>query len=158
MDRCSKPRQVRLLHRASSGGKVTVIYSAESQSPQKTRPTLLPLLVVLFVVSYAIVALTMVEQGRTIEAQRSLLRELLKDSTQLAAMKGKLAQENAARTSGKPAAEPRKDAQPANPGSARPKSPAGEARGPGKPTRNMKQAPAKPASDLQDVRRSTREI
>jgi hypothetical protein len=137
---------------------VTVIYSAQNETPQKTRPTLLPLLVVLFVVSYAILTLTMVEQGRTIEAQRSLLRELLKDSTQLAVLKGKLAREDSARKSGKPAEQPRKDANPGNSGSARPKSPAGDARRPGQSARTTKQAPQRPAADLQDVRRSTREI
>jgi hypothetical protein len=141
------------------GGTVTVIYSAPSETPQKKPPSLLPLLVVLFLVSYAILTLLVVEQGRTIESQRTLLRDLLKDSTQLAALKGKLAREDAARKSGKPAAvQPRKDANPGNSGSARPKFPAGDARLPGKSARTTRQAPRKPAADLQDVRRFTREI
>jgi hypothetical protein len=137
---------------------VTVIYSAQNETPHQSRPALLPLLVVLFVVSYSILTLLVVEQGRTIEAQRSLLREMLKDSTQLAALKGKLAREDSQRTSGKAAAQPPKDANPGNSGSAQPKVPAGEARRPGKSARTMKQVPEKPAADLQDVRRSTRKI
>jgi len=34
------------------------------------------------------------EQGQTIEAQRGLIREMLKDSTQLAALKDKLARDD----------------------------------------------------------------
>jgi hypothetical protein len=137
---------------------VTVIYTAQNETPHKSRPALLPLLLVLFVVSYSILTLLVVEQGRTIEAQRSLLRETLKDSTQLSAIKNKLAREDSGRTSGKPAAQPRKDADPGNSESARPKAPAGEAPRPGKSTRTLKQLPQRPAADLQDVRRSTREI
>ena len=140
------------------GGTVTVIYSAQNETPHSSRPALLPLLLVLFVVSYSILTLLVVEQGRTIEAQRTLLREMLKDSTQLSAIKSKLAREDSQRTSGKPAAQPRKDADPGNSGSAQPKVPAGEARRPGKSARTMKQAPERPAADLEDVRRSTREL
>ena len=53
----------------------------------KPRNTLLPLLVVLFLVSYGLLALLVVEQGRTIDSQRFLIRELFKDSSQLTAMK-----------------------------------------------------------------------
>lgn len=140
------------------GGTVTVIYSAQNETPRKSRPALLPLLLILFVVSYSILTMLVVEQGRTIEAQRSLLREMLKDSTQLSAIKSKLAREESGRTPGKPAAQPRKDADPGNSGSARPKVPAGEARRPGKSAHTMKQVPERPAADLQDVRRSTREL
>jgi hypothetical protein len=148
------------VHAASGelGGIVTVIYSAQCETPQKTRLTLLPLLVVLFIISYAILTLLVVEQGRTIESQRTLLRDLLKDSTQLAALKGKMAREEAARTSGKPVAQPQKGVKPGNSESAKPKSPAGETRRPRQSARTTKQAPEKPAADLQDVRRSTREI
>jgi hypothetical protein len=142
---------------AELGGTLTVIYSAQSETPQKTPLTLLPLLVVLFVISYAILTLLVVEQGRTIESQRTLLRDLLKDSTQLAALKGKVAREEAARTSGKPV-EPQKGIKPGNSESAKPKSSGGDARRPRQSARTTKQAPERPAADLQDVRRSTREI
>ena len=50
----------------------------------------LPLLVVLFLISYGLMTMLIVEQGRTIESQRALIRELFRDNTEL----------NAARTKG----------------------------------------------------------
>src|ERR1700739_3253553 len=61
-------------------------------APAKKR-TLLPLLTVLFVISYALMTMLIVEQGQTIESQRSLIRELLRDSTELSAAKMKPQQE-----------------------------------------------------------------
>jgi hypothetical protein len=137
---------------------VTLIYSAPSTAPQKTRASLLPLLIILFIASYGILTTLVVEQGRTIEAQRSLLREMLKDSTQLADLKGKLARADSEHSQGKPAAPaPRKEKEKAsgNIGNAVPKTPSNEVRRPGKSARTSKQIPEKPAEDLQDVRRST---
>jgi hypothetical protein len=51
--------------------------------------SLLPLLTVLFLFSYGLMTLLIVEQGSTIQSQRALIRELLSDSMQLSAMKGK---------------------------------------------------------------------
>jgi hypothetical protein len=139
---------------------LTVIYTAQSATPQtKTRVALLPLLVVLFLVSYGILTLLVVEQGRTIEAQRSLLREMLKDSTQLATLKSKLAREDSAQSHDKLATPTeQKEAVSGNPQSIAPKVPGKEAKRPGKSARIMKEIPEKPAADLQDVRRSTRVI
>jgi hypothetical protein len=139
---------------------LTVIYSAQNETPAKKTPgALLPLLVVLFLISYGILTLLVVEQGRTIEAQRSLLREMLKDSTQLAALKGKLARDDSARSQDKPAAQteqkPAASGKSENPA---PKTPSKEARRTGKSARTMKEIPEAPAADLQDVRRSTRVI
>jgi hypothetical protein len=149
------------------GGNVSVIYSAQFEPTQKTRSTLLPFLVILFIVSYAVLAMLVVEQGRTIDAQRGLLREMLKDSTQLAQLKGKMARESAEHAAAaavpesKPAAEAPKQKQstPA-PNAAVPQHKrAPEMKRDDKSTRNtMKQIPEKPAEDLEDVRRSTNEI
>src|SRR5450755_2451125 len=83
-------------YRARVGATLTVIYSAESIAARKSsRPTaIMPLLVILFIVSYGILTMLVFEQGQTIESQRGLIREMLKDSTQLAAMKDKLARED----------------------------------------------------------------
>jgi hypothetical protein len=54
----------------------------------------LPLLTVLFLISYGLMTMLIVEQGRTIESQRALIRELFRDSTELSAIK-KAAQESA---------------------------------------------------------------
>ena len=146
--------------RANLGCNLTVIYnySAESVSPRTTRPAaILPLLVILFIVSYGILTMLVFEQGQTIESQRSLIHEMLKDSTQLATLKGKLARDDKASVQAD-----HKDAESGNP-------PAGikgsdakgldkETKRPGKAAHSMKEVPGKPAADLQDVRRSTRVI
>jgi hypothetical protein len=54
----------------------------------KRKHTMLPVLIVLFLVSYGLMALLVVEQGRTIDSQRNLIRQLFSDSTELSAMKG----------------------------------------------------------------------
>ena len=54
----------------------------------------LPVLTVLFLISYGLMTMLIVEQGRTIESQRALIRELFHDSTELSAIK-KAAQESA---------------------------------------------------------------
>ena len=47
----------------------------------------LPLLTVLFLISYGLMTMLIVEQGRTIESQRALIRELFRDSQELSAVK-----------------------------------------------------------------------
>lgn len=47
----------------------------------------LPVLTVLFLISYALMTMLIVEQGQTIESQRTLIRELFRDSTELSAVK-----------------------------------------------------------------------
>lgn len=139
---------------------MTVIYTAQSEIAQKkTRGALLPLLVVLFLISYGILTLLVVEQGRTIDAQRNLLREMLKDSTQLAMLKNKLAREDTAQSHDKAATQTeQKDAASGSSPSVTPKTPSKETKHPGKTARTLKSIPEKPAADLQDVRRSTRVI
>jgi hypothetical protein len=140
---------------------VSIVYAARTENPPKSRPALLPLLIILFIASYAILTMLVVEQGRTIESQRGLLREMLKDSTQLAALKGKLAQGTNQRSPERSATQPQKDraAQAADPVPATPKARAGnETPHRAKSPHAMKEVPEKPAQDLQDIRRSTRVI
>ncbi len=137
---------------------MTVVYAARSENPPKSRPALLPLLVVLFIASYTILTMLVVEQGRTIEAQRGLLRDMLKDSTQLADLKGKLARESDRQSPAKSAGQPRKDRaeHTAEPAPGPPKSSTGnETQKRTKSPHTMKEIPPKPAQDLQDVRRAT---
>jgi hypothetical protein len=165
---------------ADLGAFVSIVYSAECVASQKkSRPaTLLPLLVILFIVSYGILTLLVFEQGRTIESQRLLIRGMLQDSTQLASLKGKLARDVSNRPHDKAAAQAEhKDADSGNrstgnaaaekpaAGSGSTGNPAAGAKGsdkqtkrPSKSARSTKEAPGKPASDLTDVRRSTRSI
>ena len=142
---------------------MTVIYTAQTAVPQsKSRGVLLPLLIILFLFSYGILTLLVVEQGHTIEAQRSLLREMLKDSTQLAGLKEKLARGVAVGSQDKLAAQTEQKAAVAgsSPSIApkTPDSPNKDVKRPGKSARIKKESPEKPAADLQDVRRSTRVI
>ena len=143
------------------GRTLTVVYSAECKALQKAnRPAaMLPILVVLFIFSYAILTLLVFEQGQTIEAQRSLLREMLKDSTQLAALKGKLARDGNQHSQGSAATAsgPSASTQQRN-NSATSKDSGKQARRPGKSARSLKEAPGRPPSDLEDARRSTRVI
>jgi len=53
----------------------------------KRKYSLLPVLVVLFCVSYGILTMLVVEQGRTIDNQKSLIRQLFNDTAQLNAMR-----------------------------------------------------------------------
>jgi len=139
---------------------LTVIYTAQSEVAQKkTRGALLPLLVILFLISYGILTLLVVEQGRTIDAQRNLLREMLKDSTQLASLKNKLAREDSPQPRDKATTQTdQKEAVSGSSPSVAPKMPSKETKHPGKTARTLKSIPEKPAADLQDVRRSTRVI
>jgi hypothetical protein len=142
---------------------LTVIFSAESIPPRTaSRPAaILPLLVILFIVSYGILTMLVFEQGQTIESQRSLIREMLKDSTQLAALKGKLARDDSKRIHDKLSAQDHKDADSSNAATgakSSDKSSDKAAKQPGKSTHSMKVAPGKPAADLEDVRRATRVI
>jgi hypothetical protein len=138
---------------------LSVIYSSESIVPQTTRPTaVLPLLVILFIVSYGILAMLVFEQGQTIESQRTLIREMLKDSTQLATLKDKMAREDSKRPHDKASVQTEhKDADSGNIGAGA-KAPNKEAKPLGKSAHAMKVVPEKPAADLDDVRRSTEVI
>lgn len=73
--------------------------------------TLLPLLTVLFLVSYGLMAWLIVEQGRTIDSQRFLIRQLFTDSTQLSSMKGKEIQRQHAEAQAQAQAQARSKAQ-----------------------------------------------
>ncbi len=81
--------------------------------------SMLPVLVVLFLLAYGMMAMLIVEQGNTIEAQKLLIRQLFSDSAQLSALKGKAAREKAAAAAGKaqtmPPAAPQQQAKPATP-------------------------------------------
>jgi hypothetical protein len=69
---------------------------------EKPKHSMLPLLIVLFLISYALLAMLVVEQAHTIDAQRFLIRQLFSDSVELMSLKGKLAQHQHANTRSKP--------------------------------------------------------
>ena len=59
--------------------------------------SLLPVLIILFLVSYGLLTMLVVEQGRTIDSQRGLIQMLFSDSVELTGMKGKQQAEAQAR-------------------------------------------------------------
>ena len=69
------------------GCHLTTLFGNTAVSIKKR--SLLPLLTVLFLFSYGLMTLLIVEQGTTIQSQRALIRELFSDSMQLSAMRGK---------------------------------------------------------------------
>ena len=150
--------------------------ASETTVPRK-RSGWLPLLTVLFLISYALMTMLIVEQGATIESQRVLIRELFRDSTELSAVKMRAQQERAqalaARTQSpltqNPSSQYASSQTPSTqvpatqaPSSQSPSSQAGPSQaGPQHRTQNRSakqksqfQMPSRPASDLADAPRS----
>jgi uncharacterized membrane protein len=73
---------------------VTAVPAIDAPAARKRRGWL-PLLTVLFLISYGLMTMLIVEQGATIESQRTLLRELYRDSEELSALRSKAKQERA---------------------------------------------------------------
>jgi predicted lipid-binding transport protein (Tim44 family) len=122
----------------------------------------LPLLVVLFLISYGLMTMLIVEQGQTIESQRALIRELFVDSKELSAVKSQqLTHSPAAKTQGpaSPASSsqtPSTQEQHPSPQAPKAKAPSSQA-GPQNHAPNATatqkpqlRMPSKPASDLVD--------
>jgi len=109
----------------------------------KPKHTMLPVLIVLFLVSYGLMCLLVVEQGTTIDNQRFLIRQLLGDSTQLSAMKGKANMERQAQA--KAQAQANAQAQ---------QSPSAGKGHSGKMRRPAPQRPPTDTSDTADERRT----
>lgn len=114
---------------------------------QPKKRTMLPVLVVLFLISYGLLALLVVEQNRTITAQRSLIQQLFSDSIELTAMKGKLVGQHGNGKQAPGAQGPSSQVAPKDNGKSKDKS-----------VRPMPLHPPKDASDTVDVRRSMRSI
>ncbi|HZC24152.1 MAG TPA: hypothetical protein VE866_12490, partial [Candidatus Binatia bacterium] len=134
----------------------------EAPAAPKQKRGWLPLLTVLFLISYGLMTMLIVEQGRTIESQRALIQELFGDSAQLSAMKLKAsveraqaAQAQSALTQAPAAHSPSSQTQ--NPST---QAPARQAPSSQAVHRNQSQAvkpfrmPSRPASDLADSKRA----
>ncbi len=74
----------------------TIEYKEVTEVAETPRKKLgwLPLLTVLFMISYGLMTMLIVEQGQTIESQRALIRELFRDSSELSATKMKAVEEH----------------------------------------------------------------
>jgi len=117
---------------------------------------MLPILTALFLISYGLMTLLIVEQGSTIQSQRTLIRQLLGDSTELAAMKGKTFQQQAQ------APQPPADAHASTPVQAPstqtvPSEKTSTAKN-HKAQRPLPEKPPVPASDIADARRTLMSI
>jgi hypothetical protein len=73
---------------------VPTVTAIDALAPSK-KNAWLPLLTVLFLISYGLMTMLIVEQGQTIESQRALIRELFRDNTDLSAVKMKATQDSA---------------------------------------------------------------
>lgn len=69
------------------------VSAIDAPAASKTRGWL-PVLTVLFLISYGLMTMLIVEQGQTIESQRALIRELFRDSSELSAAKLKAQQDH----------------------------------------------------------------
>jgi hypothetical protein len=127
--------------------------------PKKKR-SLLPVLTVLFLFSYGLMTLLIVEQGSVIQSQRNLIKVLLRDSTELWAAKGKA-------TSDKQMARAQAQSRGQAPSSQTPSTQAPSSQAvpqphsssrTGKVAKPGSQVPPVPASDLADQRRTLRTI
>jgi hypothetical protein len=113
----------------------------------------LPLLTVLFLISYGLMTMLIVEQGETIDSQRALIRELFRDSSELSAVKMRAQREEHARALAQ------------NPSSQNPSTQAPMKQAPSSQAGSQQSAqnqakaksfqmPSKPAADLADHRRA----
>jgi hypothetical protein len=129
---------------------ITTTAPIDARPPRK-KLGWLPLLTVLFCLSYALMTMLIVLQGSTIESQRVLIQELFRDSTELSATKMKAQHDKAAQAqhSQVPSAPTQIPSTQAPSSQAAPQHPAQNPAAKAKP-----QMPSRPAADLADDRRS----
>ena len=74
------------------GWRLTTLFGNNAVTPitaSKKKTSLLPLLTVVFLISYGLMTLLIIEQNTAIQAQKNLIQVLLGDSKELWAIKGK---------------------------------------------------------------------
>lgn len=116
--------------------------------PKKKR-SLLPLLTVLFLVSYGLMTMLIVEQGATIQSQRNMIQVLMPESRKFWANKGKEIDDRQKALAQKQTQAPSTQA---------PSTQAAPQSRNGKAAKPQAQRPPVPASDLGDDRRTLRSI
>jgi len=157
---------------------VTTLFGEESKTlpgvadARPKKRSWLPLLIVLFLISYGLMTMLIVEQGRTIESQRVLIRELFHDNNELSAAKkalpdASLSQNLSNQNSANQASSQAPSAQ--APAAKAPASQAGSAHAPSSQMQRRAQntapkaksdfqVPSEPGSDLVDSDRSLKSI
>ena len=131
---------------------------------EKPKRTLLPVLTVLFLISYGLLTTLVMEQGRTIASQRGLIQSLFNDSAQLTGLKAKAIQKQQADARAQSKAQTQSKTPPAQGrgGDSQAKTSPSQAAPPaGAKNHNMSkfrrplpQKPPKDTSDEMDVRRT----
>lgn len=139
------------------GATVISLISESTAVLPKTKQTLLPLLVVLFLVSYSLMALLVVEQGRTIDSQRNLIRQLFSDSTELSHMKGRAFQDHRAVPQAHAKSAPQVQSQPQAP-SAQVAPQSSDKNSAAKFRKAPPQKPSQEGQEMADERRSLKSI
>jgi hypothetical protein len=118
----------------------------------KPKRTLLPVLTVLFLVSYGLLTMLVVEQSRTIDSQRGLIQDLFRDSVQLTTLKGDAVQKHNAEAQAKARSQTKAPPAQAPAPQASPRAES-QNRGTSKLRRPMPQKPPRDASGEGDERR-----
>jgi hypothetical protein len=141
---------------------VVAVPLALPETKPKRKHSFLPVLIVLFLVSYGLMCLLAVEQDRTIAAQRSLITSLLGDSTELSNLKGKLIQKQYAEAQAQAKAGSRSQARaPSTQDPMMQDKPGGTAQSShsaGKPRKAVPQKPPLGVADIVDGRRIVKTI
>ena len=114
---------------------------------------MLPILTVLFLISYGLMAMLVVEQGRTIDSQRFLIKDLFRDSTELTGLKISSLQKQRAQAQAQAEANAHSQAQ-APSSQVTPRDNAKSNRNPGKLRRPAPLRPPRNTSDVADERRA----
>jgi hypothetical protein len=123
----------------------------------KPKQTMLPVLVILFLLSYGLMATLVIEQGRTIDSQRGLIHQLFEDSAKLTALRGSAAQQARTDSESKTQAQSsqaRPQGWQAKPPDPAPQSKAKNGNSPDKVRKSPPLKPPKAASDEADERRA----
>ena len=116
---------------------------------------MLPILTVLFLLSYGLMTLLIVEQGSTIQSQRAMIQLLLGDSSELFAMKAKNAQQHGLATRPTPNRPPAHTPSTQAPSTQAQAKPSEKSSPTHKGTKVHRPAPPPvPASDMADARRT----
>jgi len=142
---------------------ITTVAPTNAPVPRKKRGWM-PVLTVLFCISYGLMTMLIVEQGQTIESQRALIQELFRDSTELSATKVKALKEKraaearAGRTQTQstqiPSTQAPSTQDHSNQAPSSQASPQNSRQNPAQKVKPQFQMPSRPAADLSDARRA----
>jgi type IV secretory pathway VirJ component len=145
------------------GAQVTTLFGTPEIRP-KRKYSLLPLLVVVFLLSYGLMTLLIVAQSNTIESQRSTIQQLVQSGNEMSALKNKQVQQQA-QAAEVPSATTQAQADVANVSpvpapstQAAPSEKANKAHSGAKVRRPLPEKPPMPTSEIADERRSLMSI